>query len=461
MKMTYAWKARIALVTALVCLFALSGCSQLRGKKKQSFSARYGNSGRSLALEIAQKFPFRGAGSPEEAAMADYLVAKLGEAGLKAEKQSFRYSAADGSQKDSQNVVARIAGTGFVKAEPNPDDPLQKSREMRAPDRLDGRQIIIGAHYDTKWTRAQAEAEDQKQKTAQVGEDGLPVQTDAGLPALTESDGIDDNAAAVAAVLTAARVFRSNPPAYDVVLVFFGAGHENYAGARAYASGMTEEQRSLTDAMINLDSVYAGDKVYAHAGQNSVLSGDKKDYALRRKLYECTDVYYDNLLLSTNGFALFTNQCGCMKELPGKGACVYREWTERKSDHTPFDELGLPIVFFDSADYALESCDDPVKESNDPYFSPVGGMVGGSAYDSSRRLTSYFVAESQLKDVGRFGTTQTTAPADEEEKTEEEIENYVENTDRLQIRINNLAFILIEVSQKAPPGTVAKGTDKP
>lgn len=408
--------------------------------------ARYGNTGRALALQLAAEYPFRAPGTPEEAAVADWIVAELGKHSFQAEKVPFSYTAPDGSAKQSCNVVLRVKGKGF-KAVPYDDgDPMRDSLEMQAPAELNGRSLIIGAHYDSAFSRASAAAYD-AERTAPTDENGNLLPAQQTLPPMTENNGIDDNAASVATLLTLATLLKGEPPAYDVTLVFFGAGHDNFAGANAFAGSLTPEQLPLIDAMINLDSIYAGDKVYAHAGLNSVRAGNEKNYAMRRKLYGCTDVYYDNLLLTRNGFALYTNQSGCMKELDGVGQVIFREWTDHTSDHLPFDHLGIPIVYFESADYDIEDCSLAVKQSNDPYFSPVDGMIRGSSYDNSGRLIRYFVPEGQLKDAEVFGKEDEALPA------EETVSDYRKTADRLEIRINNIAFILREICQKGPPGT--------
>ena len=460
MKITSCPKRFFSLLLLGFCLltqsFALSSCSVLqRGERAPLTVARYGGGGRKSSLDIVQNYPFRAPGSPEEKALAEWLKAELEHLGLQVEMQSFQVGG-----KSSQNVLATIKGKGFKPVESQNDELMAQSAEMQHPADLEGRRLILGAHYDTLYSRAQAEEKDQEAQTAEVDEEGNPVASDPNLPKLAQSDGIDDNAAALGVLLQTARLLAVKPAAYDVTIAFFGAGHADFAGAKFAADQLSPAEREKIDALVVLDSIYAGDKVYAHAGQNSVESGEKKKYALRRKLYECTDVYYDNLLLTRNGFALYTNQAGCEKELAGVGKCIYREWTEKKSDYSPFDQLGIPIVFFDSGDYDIEQCDSPVKESNDPFFASVNGMIAGSGFDSSDRLLNYFVSEKQQKNRDRFGRSEETSPLSEERQSlaaESSQDDYLSEADRLEIRINNLAFILEQLCRNVPPGTVAKG----
>lgn len=448
-------QARLALT--LVCLLAFSlpllACDAFRTEEIQEV-ARYGSGGRNLALRLVEAYPFRAPGSPEEAETADFIVQELQSYGYQPEVQKFSYTSPEGQTRQSQNIVVNIPGRGFQKSEQATEEAFSASRYNQVPANLQDLYVLAGAHYDTAYSRSEAQAYDQQATEAQVDEDGNPINTGPQLPPMLETDGLDDNAAAVASLLTLAVQLKVRVAGSPVRLVFFGAGHDDYAGAKAYAQSLSPEDLQNIKAMVNLERIYAGDKVYAHAGQNSVMGGEQKNYALRYPLYLCTDVYYNNLLLTNNGFALFTNQAGCRKDLPGVGSCIYREWTETKGNHTPFDNMGVPVVFFESADYNLENCEVPVKESNDPSFSATGGMIAGTPYDSSKLLLQYFVPEGQIKRADFFG--KGNSQPEEESTTTKESLSYVELTDALEIRINNLAFIMSELASSAPLGWQVK-----
>lgn len=458
-------KGCLLVLTFLLLILPLSACSLLHSPKTVQRIARYGNAGRALALDLAQAFPFRVAGSPEESALADRLVEELQKLGIQGEKQPFSFRAADGSEKTSYNVVAEIPGRGLEASPYAEDDPLRQSQEMQAPQELAGRRILIGAHYDSAYSAASAAAADAAAREAQVDENGQPIQSP-DLPPLAESDGIDDNLAAVASLLTLARQCQAKAPAFDLTLIFFGAGHADQAGARAYAASLTDADLAKIQCMVNLEAIYAGDKVYAHAGQNSVIAGEQKNYRLRQSLYVCTDIYYNNLLLTRNGFALYTNQAGFRKKTAAGVEGIYREWSEKISDHTPFDERGIPVVFFDSANYDLENAADKLQETSDPYFAAADGQVAGGPYDSSTLLTRYFVPEG-AKRVDKFGSessSDTAQPSQEntsetagQASVQEALEIYLQSTDLLEIRINNLAFILYELALTPPPATAVRG----
>lgn len=429
-------------------MFFLAACDLLPQDSEEEV-ARYGDTGRRFALDFVRQFPFRAAGSAEEAAAADFLMTEAEKFGYAVSRETFTYTDLQGGQRQSQNIVVSIPGQGLQLAPVSEQDALTHSHNFVPPAHPESLFVLVGAHYDTKYSREEAQREDQSLTEAATDETGNPINTNReNQPRWEDTDGIDDNGAAVASLMTLLRTFREAPPLMDVRLVFFGAGHQQYAGAGAYAEALSETDRENLYCMVNLDSVYAGDKVYAHAGQNSVLGGREKNYRLRQCLYVCTDIYYNNLLLTNNGFALFTNQSNTVKDVAGVGKVVYREWTEHESDHTPFDRLGLPVVFFESANYDVEDDQPSIPESADPYFSASEGMIAGTYFDSSELLTAYFVPAIAEGTTPYFpnGQRETETMASDDIP-------YAKKTDVLEIRINNLAFIIGELCREKPYGT--------
>ena len=168
--------------------------------------------------------------------------------------------------------------------------------------------------------------------------------------------------------------------------------------------------------------------MYAHAGRNSVLGGDRKAYEKRRKLYEVTDVFYEYTLYTINDYMLYTNQSSIMLDREGyEEKAVYREWSLNDSDYLPFDELDIPIVYFESFDFN-DDMPENMKESQNPAFSETGGMIRGTYFDTSDYL-------QQLMNITRA----TTANDDN---------GNAKQLDKLVKRINNTAFIILEAVDK-------------
>lgn len=417
----------LILVTCLLFL-SVAACS---GKDEPSddavaespFPARYGPFGADAARSLARRYPSRYAGTTDESRAADYLVERLNESGYQVTRQPFNYYDAKGDYFSSENLIIEVPGTGFYL----PDEESAFGSDSNVTSVTEGRFLIFGASYDTPKTTIWSQT------------------------ILGRANGIHNNAAAVGALLMLAELWKKNPPGYDSRLILFGAGGEAHAGARAYASTLTADEIKNCEGMFNLNGIYAGNKVYAHAGWNSIDSDMKKIPDMRTKLYQATDVYYNNLLLTNNNFGLYTNQS--LFRIPsfnGKTNVAYREWTMHESDHTPFDKLGIPIVFMESYEYDAETLTEINKESTDPYFASVNGVISGSNLDSMMILDRYFALERESEQI--FGTDEesTTPPADTDETTTGAEHHRDDNIERLEQRVNNVAFILHECSRRGP-----------
>jgi alkaline phosphatase isozyme conversion protein len=411
---------RLAFFLLIVSLiWPLAGCSGSAASASETKPvAAYGDYGSKLALELAARYPFRSPGSDQEAGARDYLAAQFKELGYKVTVQKFTFANGSGESIPSANLIVRIRGKGV----PAMDDQGKTTKESR--------QVLVGAHYDVRISAAAAAADSEEAQTTTTASGKTQTRetqndTVALVPSLKDFDGIHDNASGVGTLLALARQLRGRSLDHDVVLVAFGAGTADQAGAKAYLHSMSADDISRTDAMYNIDAIYAGDKVYAHAGQNSVLPGDRKVYALRRKLYEVTDVFFEYTLYSRNGYNLLTNQSSIPVPLGDSGeTALYREWTQHRSDHLPFDKAGIPIVFFESYDYDYSQLED-MKESKNPALASTGGQIRDTAFDSTEFL-SYLLSN--------------TAAA----KTRDSQTAPVTSEDRLTLRINNTAFVILE-----------------
>ncbi len=407
--------ARRLLVFSLILLglsLFLTACSSEIEEKKP---ADYGSYGQRFALDLARSFPLRSPGSEQEKKAGDLIIAALQAEGLQVEVNQFYHQAEDGKVISSRNISVLIPGSGFIR------------QSEAGPGEIFRRQVIIGTHYDTYFsTEDLLELQAAAAETAEETEPTVTKAASAGIiqePTLAQYDGIHDNASGVGTLLTIARQLKEYQFGYDVYLVAFGAGQAGQAGARSFASKLTKEQIKATDAMYCIEAIYAGDKVYAHAGRNSVRPYYRKSYELRRKLYEVTDVFYENELYTKNAYMLYTNQANYDVELAGVSTPVlYREWTLNDSDYLPFDDLGIPIVFFESFDYDVKDLAD-AKESKNPAFTSSNGAIRQTVFDSSLFL-------NQLMNQKKANS------------------EAVAGGDHLTRRINNTAFVILEAVAK-------------
>jgi len=343
-------------ITVLLCLLfvlpvLMSGCGS--SDVKVVAIADYGDYGTLIARTLASDYPFRKAYSAEEKESGSYVKSEFEKLGYKVEEQTFSSSDQTGT---SANYIVKIPGEGLM---------FQNEAGTYV---LENRQVIVGAHYDTLYGASDAAT-------------------------MLGFDGIQDNACGIGCLLTFAKQLRTQSVGYDVVLIAFGAGHDSYAGARAYSSLMTADDIASTDAMYCVESIYAGDKLYASAGWNSLIPGTK--YEMRRKLYEVYDVVYENSLSSKNGVDLLYNESGLSLDVNGDGILdVYREVTQTMSDYAPFDSAGIPTVFFESYDYNYSNVSE-MKETKNLHLQMNGGLIRGTNADSLSIL-EVSLAEDQL-----------------------------------------------------------------
>lgn len=361
----------LALGMAFLTLPSFGSCK--KGDETELMPADYGTYGADFARELAADYPFRAPYTAEETAAGERIMEEFENLGYEVEQQSFTNS----SGVPSANYIVRVEGDGFV---------AEQDDGSWAPVR---RTVVIGAHYDSVFSRY-------------------------NVPDDCEYDGISDNASGVGCLMTVAAHLREyEQMGFDVILVAFGAGNDNYTGARHFYNTLSQEEKDSIEVMYCIDSIYAGDKIYANAGYASLDYSQK--YKMRRKLYQVYDVAYDFMLSSLYGYNLLYNESNIIADLNGDGVNeVYREVSARKSDYLVFDEAGIPIVYFDSCDYFFDTMEE-MKETKNLTLQEYGGAIRGTYLDASSILDPILNTEEG---------------------------------DRLELRINNTAFVILESMMK-------------
>jgi alkaline phosphatase isozyme conversion protein len=148
---------------------------------------------------------------------------------------------------------------------------------------------------------------------------------------------------------------------------------------------------------------------------------------MRRKLYQTYDVCYANTLYTNYKFDIYYNESGIKTDLDGDGVTdIYNEVSANKSDYVVFDEAGIPIVFFDSGDYNFKSMEE-MKDTKNLNLQDFGGQIKGTPADSTELLDSVI-------------------RKDDIDEDEDGIPD--KSGDVLQIRINAIAFVMLETLNK-------------
>ena len=412
------------IIAGATCLAVMAQPVLLAGcKKKDSVSGKpadYGSYGSDIAREIASRFPNRKAYSTGESQTGNYIEEKIKELGYEVEVQTFT-----GTGGTSKNYIVKVAGTGFYCAKEDGTFVLEH------------RTAIIGAHYDSALSSEFAgEEETDEEEYEEDYEEDYEEEYDEETEETEETvltyshDGLSDNASGTACVLTALMAFKEyKDVAYDVWFVFFGASSDNFAGAAAFYQGLSNDEKNSIDVMYDIDSLYAGDKVYASSGYSSLREG--KRYEMRRKLYQAYDVCFGNTLYTSYGFDLYYNESGVKDDVNGdKLRDIFNEMPNKVSDFKIFDDVMIPIVYFESYDYNFTSMDQ-MKETKNLSLQEYDGIIRGTPADSMALLDSVLIEEDKDRDGN--GEVDCTG-------------------DKLQIRINCVAFIVLE--------SLLKGSDK-
>ncbi len=221
-----------------------------------------------LSAEIGPRI----AGTAAERAAQDYIFTAFESIGYAPEVQEFstQYEDEDGNTSSirSANVIAVKSG--------------KSSQE-----------IIVGAHYDS------------------TGDAGR---------------GADDNASAVAVMLEVAENIAALETPYTIRFIAFGSEEINLNGSYAYVGQMSRAEIDNTIAMINLDSLAAGDNTYLYSDEGR--KAELRDWAL-----DWADEH---------GFEL---QTIANVDLTDDGYGI--------SDHFPFQEIGIAYAYFEATNWAL------------------------------------------------------------------------------------------------------------
>ncbi|MCQ4316457.1 autotransporter domain-containing protein [Stutzerimonas zhaodongensis] len=288
----------------------------------------YGQYADTTLDRLINDYPGRYRGTANFEGASDWMQARLG-SGYALSRQPFSWVVA-GASRSSQNVIATAAG-------------------------VTGRSLVVGAHFDTFF----------------------------GRPTL---QGLDDNGSGAAVLTEIARNLSGLDLEDGLTFLAFGAEEEGLRGSRAYVSSLDAEARASLTGMINIDSLITGDKMYAHAGGNSIANpalASLREHAFR--------------IAEELGIELFTNP-GLDPAYPiGTGCC---------SDGDSFNAaLAIPVLYLESTNWEIGDLDGYTQTTNPAI--PGGATWHNPALDNEAVLVSAFGREridQRLRDYSRLLT---------------------------------------------------------
>lgn len=218
---------------------------------------------------LSQDIGERLSGTEGEREAKAYIETELEAMGYETETEAFTFTR-DGEELESENLSAVKPGK-FKK------------------------EIIVGAHYDT----------------------------------VADVEGVDDNASGVGVMLETAERLENIDVPFTVRFVAFGAEEGGLNGSEQYVEGMSNKEKNNTHAMINLDSLAAGDQMYVYGGEGR--SGWYRNFAQQ--------------LAEEAGVDIQTN--------PGLNPEYPEGTTGLWSDHAPFQEAGIDIGYFEATNWEI------------------------------------------------------------------------------------------------------------
>lgn len=270
----------------------------------------YGDYADQTIDRLINEYPGRYRGTANFDGAADWMESRMG-TGYSTSRQDFSW-VVGGQTRRSQNVIARAAGQT-------------------------GRELVVGAHFDTFF----------------------------GRPTL---QGVDDNGSGAAVLTELARNLSGLDLEDGITFIGFGAEEEGLRGSRAYVASLDPAARSALTGMINIDSLITGDFMYAHAGTNSVTRPELA--ALRTRVFE---------IASELGIDLRTNP-GLDPSYPaGTGCC---------SDGDSFNPLNIPVLYLESTNWSIGDLDG-YEQTTNPAI-PGGSTWHTPSLDNEQTLTAAF-----------------------------------------------------------------------
>lgn len=227
-----------------------------------------------------------------------------------------------------------------------------------------------------------------------------------------DGDGVGDNGSGIALLLGVAEGLYNITPKYDTDIVFFDCEEVGEYGSDAYVDSLTNEEISNIEFMVNVDSIAFGDYPNIYGGKQSgskitQLEGYElavsKAKELGFKMWDTEDLdgYYKNH--SSKGpeiedYALYTNPWTKKNDAPKNGG-TYSPTTIDASDHVPFKNKNVPIIYFEATNWFAKG--DNGYNAYTGYFETIDtsigyyGMFMNTEYDTLENLEEYFPGRAE------------------------------------------------------------------
>lgn len=285
-----------------------------------------------LVAAEATPLPSAEAGQPMPAVVAPKF-GSLARSHLEAFAQiGPRVSGSDEERQAEQYIFKAFEAMGYsptvkkFSAWDENDEEFQSSNVVAIKTGDSSQEIIVGAHYDS-------------------GDEGM---------------GVDDNASGVAVMLEVAELIANKQTPYTIRFITFGSEENDLDGSYYYVDRMKAEDVENTLAMVNLDSLAAGDVTYVYSaeGDQSFLRDWVLDWAGENDVPIQTILNVD---LTWDG--------------------------EPCADYAAFDERGIAFAYFEATNWDAGTKDGWTQV--DPQYGEEG-LIWHTQYDNIGYLEGTF-----------------------------------------------------------------------
>jgi Zn-dependent M28 family amino/carboxypeptidase len=267
---------------------------------------------------------------------------------------SDRDCAGGANYKDAEEwIVSELEASGYAAEDIKVTDfsftPGEGAEEVIAQNiavtkkGTNGKQIIIGAHFD--------------------------------------GTGTGDNGSGTALMLAAASAFYGTETDYNLTFVFFSAEEYGMWGSDAYAASMTAEEITSTAYMIDIDSIICGDYCYIYGG---VANFEEKAVALTGA-YDNARALADTLGLDvrSNPWTYENPEPTAQDGVPAYPSPSTGYW----SDHVAFIDLGIPYLYLEATNWEIGDYDGyeetesfgPLMNTENDYLEKINDLFPGRA----------------------------------------------------------------------------------
>jgi Zn-dependent M28 family amino/carboxypeptidase len=195
------------------------------------------------------------------------------------------------------------------------------------------------------------EAHDSRNVIAELpgtADDGRVVVLGGHYDTVADTQGADDNGSGIATLITLAREVSQTQFPFTVRFIAFGSEEVGLFGSKHYVGSLSSDERQSIIAMLNFDVPGSGSVLEA------IGSADLVDQAMQ---------YADE-----HGLAV---ERGTSLELEGA-----------TSDHAPFSEVGIPVLFFPADDLSRINSPDDTIEFVNPELLGTAAALGLALLDS-------------------------------------------------------------------------------